>query len=41
MFMLKPADGVIGAQQRAVVSCFEDFRSLAQKIIDELDEETE
>ena len=41
MFMLKPADGVIGAQQRAVVTCFEDFRVLAQKIIDELDGETE
>ena len=27
------------AQQRAGVSCFEDFRSLAQKIIDKLDEE--
>ena len=41
MFMLKPADGVIGAQQRAVVNCFEDFRVLAQKIIGELDAETE
>ena len=28
------------AQQRVGVSCFEDFRSLAQKIIDKLDEET-
>lgn len=40
MFMLKPADGAIGAQQKAVRSCFEDFRSLAQKIVDKLNKET-
>ena len=33
MFMLKPADGVIGAQQNAVTSCYTDFRDLAKKII--------
>ena len=32
MFMLKPADGVIGAQQNAVKSCYMDFRSLAKNI---------
>ena len=39
MFMLKPADGAIGAQQKAVRSCFEDFQSLAKKIVDKLDQE--
>ena len=33
MFMLRPADGVIGAQQNAVTGCYNDFRSLAKKII--------
>ena len=33
MFMLKPADGVIGAQQSAVSSCYRDFKSLAGKIM--------
>ncbi len=33
MFMLKPADGVIGAQQNAVESCYTDFQSLAKKIL--------
>ena len=33
MFMLKPADGVIGAQQKAVSGCYEDFNSLAKKIM--------
>ena len=33
MFMLKPADGVIGAQQSAVRSCYTDFKSLAENII--------
>ena len=33
MFMLRPADGVIGAQQSAVQSCYKDFKSLANKII--------
>ena len=38
MFMLKPADGAIGAHQKAVMGCYDDFRSLAQKIIDKLSE---
>lgn len=33
MFMLKPADGVFGAQQDAVSSCHNDFKSLAEKIM--------
>lgn len=37
MFMLKPADGVIGAQQYAVRSCYEDFRTLAEKIFSKLE----
>lgn len=36
MFMLKPADGVIGAQQHAVSACREDFQNLVQKIIAEV-----
>lgn len=40
MFMLKPADGVIGAQQNAVRSCYEDFQALARKIVDKLKKET-
>ena len=36
MFMLKPADGALGAYMNAVVSCYEDYRSLAQKISDKL-----
>jgi len=36
MFMLKPADGVIGAQQNAVTSCYRDFRSLAETIIERI-----
>ncbi|MDD9802993.1 MAG: AAA family ATPase [Deltaproteobacteria bacterium] len=33
MFMLKPADGVFGAQQKAVKNCYEDFHKLAKKIL--------
>jgi len=33
MFMLKPADGAIGAHQAAVTSCYLDFKALAKKII--------
>ena len=33
MFMLRPADGVIGAQQRAVSGCYNDFKSLANNIM--------
>jgi len=33
MFMLKVADGVIGAQQNAVRNCYADFRNLAEKIM--------
>lgn len=36
MFALKPADGVIGAQQNAVRSCYKDFRNLAEKILDQI-----
>ena len=36
MFMLKPADGALGAYMNAVVSCYQDYRSLAQKISDKL-----
>lgn len=34
MFMLKPADGAIGAHQTNVQQCYEDFLSLANKIAD-------
>ena len=37
MFMLKPADGVIGAHHSAVRSCYKDFRELAHDIIKRLD----
>ena len=37
MFLLKPADGVMGAHQRAVQSCYGDFRNLARDIIKRLD----
>ena len=33
MFMLRPADGVIGAQHKAVSGCYTDFDSLAKKIM--------
>lgn len=33
MFMLKPADGAIGAHQAAVTGCYNDFKALAQKTI--------
>lgn len=33
MFVLKPADGAIGAQQSAVRNCYNDFKMLAQAII--------
>lgn len=33
MFMLKYADGVIGAQQNAARNCYSDFQSLAEKIV--------
>ena len=36
MFMLKPADGVIGAHQHAVSSCHKDFKKLAQNILNRL-----
>ena len=34
MFMLKPADGVIGAHQSAAQSCYRDFQTLAHNILD-------
>ncbi len=37
MFMLKPADGVIGAQQSAARSCYEDFQKLAEEILQQVD----
>ena len=36
MFMLKPADGVIGAHQNAAQNCYRDFQQLAQNILDRL-----
>ena len=33
MFMLKPADGVMGAQNKAVIDCYKDFNSLVKKIM--------
>ncbi|MDD9817376.1 MAG: AAA family ATPase [Gammaproteobacteria bacterium] len=33
MFMLKPADGAIGAHQAGVAKCYNDFKILAEKII--------
>lgn len=32
MFLLKPADGAIGAHQKAVLDCYVDFKNLAGKI---------
>lgn len=40
MFLLKPADGVIGAQQNAARGCYDDFLALAQRIIHKLEIET-
>ena len=34
MFMLKPADGAIGAQQQGVTECYKDFKTLAKRILD-------
>ena len=39
MFKLKPADGVMGAQQKGVVNCYKDFEDLAKKIVERLEEE--
>ena len=39
MFMLKPADGVIGGQQSAVRNCYRDFQSLAQTIYQRINKE--
>jgi len=33
MFLLKPADGAIGAHLSAVGDCYEDFRKLAEEIL--------
>ncbi len=38
MFMLKPADGAIGSHLNAVSDCYDDFHSLAKKIVDKLSE---
>ena len=34
MFLLKPADGAIGGHQQAVTDCYQDFRRLAQIILE-------
>jgi hypothetical protein len=34
MFLLKPADGAIGAHVQAVKKCYADFQQLTQRIID-------
>lgn len=34
MFMLRQADGALGAQQSAVTSCYDDFDRLAQRILE-------
>jgi len=36
MFLLKPADGAIGAHTKAVQDAYLDFRSLAQKIAQQI-----
>lgn len=36
MFLLKPADGAIGAHQRAVRDCYTDFRNLARALLGRL-----
>ena len=33
IFLLKPADGAIGAHMSAVTSCYQDFKQLAEKIL--------
>lgn len=37
MFLLKPGDGVIGAQNYAVQDCYKDFKTLAGKIIQRIE----
>jgi hypothetical protein len=36
MFLLKPADGAIGGHQGAVRQAYEDFRRLAERIIERI-----
>ena len=36
MFLLKPADGAIGAHQQAVRDCYTDFRNLARELLGRL-----
>ncbi len=36
MFLLKPAHGAIGAHQGAVQACYQDFRSLAERLLERL-----
>jgi hypothetical protein len=36
IFSLKPADGAMGAHQKAVQSVYQDFQKLAQKIADSI-----
>ena len=37
MFSLKPADGAIGSHAVAAQSAYQDFRVLAEKILDQID----
>ena len=37
MFKLKPADGIIGGQQKAVLNCYHDFNALREKILSRLE----
>ena len=38
IFLLKPADGAIGAHYHAVQKCYQDFEALAKKILDKVNE---
>jgi hypothetical protein len=38
IFLLKPADGAIGAHYHAVQKCYKDFEALAKKILDKVNE---
>jgi len=36
MFLLKPADGAIGAYQRAVHEVYEEYRALAETVLEQI-----
>lgn len=40
MFLLRPADGALGAHQKAVSSAYQEFRRLAERILSTLDSPT-